>query len=93
VPHRPPRPPRPPACNATGVLPALAAPRAAAGLAVSDGNNCVLADGAGAFVTALVKLLGQGRPEIGARGRELAMERYSIDALAALLARAQALAS
>jgi glycosyltransferase involved in cell wall biosynthesis len=67
-------------------LPVLATPRAAAGLAVSDGSDCVLADGAGAFAAALTTLLGQGAPEIGACGRELAMQRYSIEALAALLA-------
>ncbi len=67
-------------------LPVLATPRAAAGLAVSDGSDCVLAEGAGAFAAALATLLGQGAPEMGARGRELAMRRYSIEALAALLA-------
>ncbi len=67
-------------------LPVLATPRAAAGLAVSDGRDCVLADGADAFAGALATLLAQGAPEIGARGRELAEERYSIEALAALLA-------
>jgi glycosyltransferase involved in cell wall biosynthesis len=67
-------------------LPVLATPRAAAGLAVSDGADCVLAEGADAFAAALVRLLARGAPEIGARGRELAEERYSIEALAALLA-------
>ena len=67
-------------------LPVLATPRAAAGLAVSDGTDCVLAEGAGAFAAALLGLLGQGAPEIGANGRELAMERYSIEALTRLLA-------
>ncbi len=66
-------------------LPVLATPRAAAGLAVSDGRDCVLADGSEAFATALAALLGNGAPEIGARGRQLAQERYSIEALAALL--------
>jgi polysaccharide biosynthesis protein PslH len=67
-------------------LPVLATPRAASGLAVSDGRDCVLAEGAPEFAQALLGLLGTGAPEIGVRGRELAMERYSIEALAALLA-------
>jgi len=66
-------------------LPVLATPRAAAGLAVSDGRDCVLADGADAFASALTGLLERGAPEIGARGRELASERYSVEALARLL--------
>ncbi len=67
-------------------LPVLATARAAAGLAVADGRDCVLADGAGEFAAALTTLLAEGAPEIGAHGRELATERYSIEALAALLA-------
>jgi glycosyltransferase involved in cell wall biosynthesis len=66
-------------------LPVLATPRAAAGLAVTDGRDCVLAEGADAYAEALAGLLERGAPEIGARGRELAMERYSIEALAGLL--------
>ncbi len=67
-------------------LPVLATPRAAAGLAVSAGHDCVLAEGETEFAAALVDILESGAPEIGARGRELAMERYSIEALARLLA-------
>jgi polysaccharide biosynthesis protein PslH len=67
-------------------LPVLATPRAAAGLAVTAGRDCVLADGEGEFADALAALLERGAPEIGARGRELAMERYSIEALSRLLA-------
>ncbi len=67
-------------------LPVLATPRAAAGLAVTAGRDCVLADGEEAFAEALANLLRAGAPEIGVRGRELAMERYSIEALTALLA-------
>jgi len=67
-------------------LPVLATPRAAAGLAVTGGRDCVLADGEEAFADALVGLLARGAPEIGARGRELAMDRYSIEALTRLLA-------
>jgi len=67
-------------------LPVLATPRAASGLGVTDGRDCVLADGPGAFAGALVRLLAHGAPEIGAAGRELAMKRYSIEALSRLLA-------
>jgi glycosyltransferase involved in cell wall biosynthesis len=67
-------------------LPVLATPRAAAGLAVTGGQDCVLADGEQAFAGALADLLRRGAPEIGARGRELAIERYSIEALTRLLA-------
>ena len=37
------------------------------------------------FAHALVEVLRDGAPELGRRGRELAEERYSIEALAALL--------
>jgi glycosyltransferase involved in cell wall biosynthesis len=68
-------------------LPIVATPRAAAGLAVRDGEHCVLADGAEAFAAALVRVLRNGAPELGRRGRALAAERYSIDALAGLVGR------
>jgi hypothetical protein len=64
----------------------LATSRAAAGLAVSDGVDCLLADGAAEFAAALVAVLREGSPAIGARGRELAEQRYSIEALTRLLA-------
>jgi glycosyltransferase involved in cell wall biosynthesis len=67
-------------------LPVLATPRAAAGLAIRDGESCVLADGAAAFAGALVRLLREGAPELGRRGRQLVEERYSIEALSALVA-------
>ena len=67
-------------------LPVLATPRAAAGLAVRDGEHCLLAESGQAFAEALVRVLREGAPELGARGRELAAERYSIEALGALLA-------
>ena len=67
-------------------LPVLATPRAAAGLGVSDGRDCVLAEGAQDFAAALGRLLEHGDPAMGARGRELAAERYSVQALARLLA-------
>jgi len=67
-------------------LPVLATPRAAAGLAIRDGESCVLADGAAAFAAALVPLLRDGAPELGRRGRQLVEEHYSIEALSALVA-------
>jgi glycosyltransferase involved in cell wall biosynthesis len=68
-------------------LPIVATPRAAAGLAVRDGEDCLLADGAEAFAAALVRVLRDGAPGLGQRGRALAEERYSIAALTALVAR------
>jgi polysaccharide biosynthesis protein PslH len=67
-------------------LPVIATPRAAAGLDVQDGEDCLLADGAEAFAAALVRILTDGAPELGRRGRELAAERYSVEALSRLLA-------
>jgi polysaccharide biosynthesis protein PslH len=67
-------------------VPVLATPRAAAGLDVADGRDCVLADGADAFAEALVRLLAEPAPQIGASGRALAADRYSIEALTRLLA-------
>jgi glycosyltransferase involved in cell wall biosynthesis len=66
-------------------LPVLATSRAAAGLQLRDGEHCLLADDAASFAAALVRLLREGAPELGARGRALAAERYSIEALAQLL--------
>ncbi len=66
-------------------LPVVATSRAAAGLQARDGEQCVLADDAPAFASALIAVLRDGAGEIGARGRELAAERYSIEALGRLL--------
>jgi glycosyltransferase involved in cell wall biosynthesis len=66
-------------------LPAVVTPRAAAGLAVRDGEHCLLADGAAAFAAALCHVLRDGAPELGQRGRELVAERYSIEALSRLV--------
>jgi polysaccharide biosynthesis protein PslH len=66
-------------------LPIVATPRAAAGLEVRDGEHCLIADGGKAFAAALVRVLRDGDPELGSRGRELAREQYSIDALSRLL--------
>ncbi len=70
-------------------LPVLATERAAAGLEVSDGENCMIASGGEAYAAALVRLLRDGAPELARRGRELAQRRYSIEALSALLARSE----
>jgi glycosyltransferase involved in cell wall biosynthesis len=64
-------------------LPVLATPAAARGLDAMAGEHYVEADGAVAFAAALVQLLRDGAPELGARGRALAEARYSIEALAA----------
>jgi glycosyltransferase involved in cell wall biosynthesis len=67
-------------------LPVIATPRAAAGLDVSNGENCLIAEGATAFAGALIEVLRDGASELGLRGRRLVAERYSIEALSELLA-------
>jgi glycosyltransferase involved in cell wall biosynthesis len=67
-------------------LPVIATSRAVAGLDVRDGEHCLVADGAEAYAASLVRVLRDGAPELGRRGRELAAERYSIEALSELLA-------
>ena len=67
-------------------LPVIATPRAVAGLEVRDGEHCLVADGAAEFAAALVAVLRDGSPELARRGRELAAERYSIEALGRILA-------
>ncbi len=67
-------------------LPVIATPRAAAGLDVRDGEHCLIAGDADAFAAALVHVLSEGAPTLAGRGRELAAERYSIQALTRLLA-------
>jgi glycosyltransferase involved in cell wall biosynthesis len=66
-------------------LPVVATPRAVAGLEVRDGEHCLVADGAAPFAEALLRVLRDGAPELGRRGRQLAAERYSIEALTQLL--------
>lgn len=68
-------------------LPVVATSRAAAGLDVRDGEHCLLADGAEAYAEALTRVLRDGAPGLGERGRVLAAERYSIEALTRLVAR------
>lgn len=67
-------------------LPVIATPRAAVGLEVSDGEDCLIADDGETFAAALVRVLRDGSPELGNRGRRLVEQRYSIETLTALLA-------
>jgi glycosyltransferase involved in cell wall biosynthesis len=67
-------------------LPVVATRRAAAGLEARDGEHCLLADDEQGFAAALIAVLRDGAADIAARGRELAVECYSIEALTALLA-------
>jgi hypothetical protein len=64
----------------------IATPGAAAGLDVQDGEHCLLAEGGEKFAAKLVRVLRDGAPELGRRGRKLAAERYSVQALSELLA-------
>jgi glycosyltransferase involved in cell wall biosynthesis len=68
-------------------LPVVATPRAAAGLAVRDGEHCLLAEGGERYAEVLGGVLRDGAPGLGERGRALAAERYSIEALTELLRR------
>jgi polysaccharide biosynthesis protein PslH len=67
-------------------LPVVATPRAAAGLRLRDGEHCLIAGDAHAFAAALVRVLRDGAPDLARAGRELARERYSIEALSTLVA-------
>ncbi|HEV7772692.1 MAG TPA: glycosyltransferase family 4 protein [Conexibacter sp.] len=67
-------------------VPVVATPRAAAGLAVRDGQDCLLAEGGDAYAEALTRALRDGVPGLGERARALAAERYSIEALTRLVA-------
>jgi glycosyltransferase involved in cell wall biosynthesis len=67
-------------------VPVLATHRAAAGLEVREGRDCLLASDADAFASALVRLLGGWDAQLAAGGRRVAAERYSIEALTRLLA-------
>jgi polysaccharide biosynthesis protein PslH len=67
-------------------LPVIATRLAASGLALRDGQHCLLAEDAAAYASALVRVLRDGAPELARGGRELVAERYSIEALSALLA-------
>ena len=67
-------------------LPVVATPRAAGGLQVSDGRDCLIAEDGEQFARALIRVLGDGASALGQRGRELVAEQYSIEALTKLLA-------
>jgi len=67
-------------------LPVVATPRAAAGLAVSDGRDCLIAEHGEQFAQALIRILRDGAEDLGRCGRALVAERYSIEALSELLA-------
>jgi glycosyltransferase involved in cell wall biosynthesis len=67
-------------------LPVIATRQAASRLHLRDGEHCLIADGGEQFAAALVRVLREGGGELGSRGRALARERYSIEALAQLLA-------
>ncbi|MGH2880671.1 MAG: glycosyltransferase [Solirubrobacteraceae bacterium] len=66
-------------------LPVVATTRAVAGLAVHDGEHCLIADGADRFAAALARALRGEVREMGPAGRRLAQERYSIEALVPLV--------
>ncbi len=67
-------------------LPVVATPLAVKGLEVTDGVDCLIGRDADAFAAALVAVLRDGPGDLGLRGRRLALERYSIEALSAILA-------
>jgi glycosyltransferase involved in cell wall biosynthesis len=69
-------------------LPVIATPRAAAGLEVRDGEHCLIAGDGASFAAALVRVLRDGALELGQHGRQLAVARYSIEALSELIATA-----
>ena len=66
-------------------LPVIATPRAVSGLDIHEGVDCLVAESAEPFAATLVQVLRDGAPEIARAGRKLAEERYSVEALAALL--------
>ena len=66
-------------------LPVIATPRAGAGLRVRDGEDCLIAEGGEEFADGARAGSRDGAPELGRRGRELAADRYSIEALSQLL--------
>ena len=67
-------------------LPVIATPRAVAGLELRDGEDCLVAGNASEFAEALVRVLRDGAPALAGNGRRVALERYSIETLSALLA-------
>lgn len=67
-------------------MPTIATPRAVAGLDLIDGEHCLVAESAEAFADAMLRALTGHATAIGERGRRLVEQRYSIAALAAILA-------
>ena len=71
-------------------VPVVATGRAAAGLSVVADKHYLRADSAAAFASAIVRLLANNDPQVVASlsqcGRELVERRYSIEALARLIA-------
>jgi glycosyltransferase involved in cell wall biosynthesis len=67
-------------------LPVVATGHAVAGLEVRDGEHCLVAEDADDFARAVLSVLRDDAAELGARGRQLVAERYSIEALTKLLA-------
>ncbi len=67
-------------------LPVVATPRAAAGLQLQDGRHCLIAERPQAFADAMERAMRQDAAELAANGRRLVEQRYSIEALAELLA-------
>jgi glycosyltransferase involved in cell wall biosynthesis len=66
-------------------LPTVTTPRAGHALGLRDGVDCLFADGARPFANALVSVLRDGAPQLGAAARKVAQERYSVQALARIL--------
>ncbi|HEY4895932.1 MAG TPA: glycosyltransferase family 4 protein, partial [Solirubrobacteraceae bacterium] len=66
-------------------LPVVATARAVAGLEVRDGEHCLVAESPEAFAGALVRVLRDGDAQLARRGRELVLERYSLEELGRLL--------
>jgi glycosyltransferase involved in cell wall biosynthesis len=67
-------------------MPVVATPRAGAGLLVKAGEHYREASDGHTFAEQLVRLLRDGDGGLGARGRALVEERYSIEALTELVA-------
>jgi len=67
-------------------VPVVATPLAAAGLEAAAGEHYLEADGADAFAAAVVRVLREGAADLAVRGRRLVEERYSIEALARMIA-------
>ncbi|MGH2865582.1 MAG: glycosyltransferase [Solirubrobacteraceae bacterium] len=67
-------------------LPAISTSRGAGALGLRNGEHCLVADSGEEFAAALVRVLHDGAPELARAGRELVLERYSVEALSSLVA-------